>query len=233
MPESTTTPYNTAGIEARRLRRIASNLRWSWHRPTADLLASLPGWNTEDHPVTIVDRLVALSEAESDEGTSAAGASRLAVWLSQHNQQVDEIGDELDELESAITAPSIAYFCPEFGIAAQLPQYSGGLGILAGDHLKSASDLGLPLIAVGLFYRQGFFRQEIVNGVQVERIEAVEPAAVGAGDTGSMITVSVDGEAVQIRVWEMRVGAIHLLLLDSAVEGNSASARKITDQLYS
>lgn len=222
MPEPTTTPHHAATAKAGQLHRVAANLRWNWHRATADLLATLPEADAAVHPVTTLRRLEA----------SGPGRAALAEWLDVNAGALVPLAGEVAELEGSIASPEIAYFCPEFGIAAQLPQYSGGLGILAGDHLKSASDIGLPLVAVGLFYRKGFFRQEIVDGGQAERIEPVDPLDVGAHDTGVQVTVSVQDHPVALRVWELWVGATRLLMLDSDVEANPAWARAITDQLY-
>ncbi|MGF1600324.1 MAG: alpha-glucan family phosphorylase [Acidimicrobiales bacterium] len=199
------------------LARLAANLRWSWHRPSAELLATLPGADPARHPAAVVN---------------TATGSELDEWLIVNGDRVEEMAAELAALEASHPSPEIAYFCPEFGIAAQVPQYSGGLGILAGDHLKAASDLGLPLVGVGLFYRKGFFRQEIVAGVQRERTEAVEPHEVGAVELDVEVVMTIAGEPVHLRVWEQWVGATRLLLLDSDVATNSPLARRITDQLY-
>ena len=222
MSDPTTTPNHAASAQAGQLHRVAANLRWNWHRATADLLATLPEADPAVHPVTTLRRLE----------STGPGRVALAAWLEANAGALAPLAAEVAELESSIASPEIAYFCPEFGIAAQLPQYSGGLGILAGDHLKSASDIGLPLVAVGLFYRKGFFRQEIVDGAQSERIEPVDPLDVGAHDTGVQVTVSVQGHLVALRVWELWVGATRLLMLDSDVEANPVWARAITDQLY-
>jgi len=201
------------------LRRVAANMWWSWHRPAAELLASLPGAEPGCHPVMTVDRL----DAQGDEFRS---------WLERYGSEIADQIAVLDRMERRPSTVDVAYFCPEFGVVAQVPQYSGGLGILAGDHLKASSDLELPLVGVGLFYRRGFFRQDVVNGHQVERYEDVDPVAVGAEDLGVIVEVAVAGERVLLRVWEMWVGSTRMLLLDSDVEENSPDARRITDRLY-
>jgi starch phosphorylase len=204
--------------ELAKLRRVAANLRWSWHRPAADLVASLPGADTR-HPVAVVEALQPRDEA-------------LSRWLADHGEALAAEVSAVETLEMKADRPDVAYFSPEFGLVAQVPQYSGGLGILAGDHLKAASDLGLPLVGVGLFYRRGFFRQELAEGTQVEHYEDVDPVAVGAVDTGVLVEVPIDGEPVHLAVWEMWVGASRMLLLDSEIEENSPVARHITDRLY-
>ena len=134
----------------------------------------------------------------------------------------------------------IAYFSPEYGITAALPQYSGGLGILAGDHLKAASDLGVPLIGVGLLYRHGYFTQSLsAEGWQAERYPASDPnglpLALLRDDQGSPVRVTVGlagGAALAAQIWIARVGRIPLLLLDSYVEENEPALREVTDRLY-
>ncbi len=131
----------------------------------------------------------------------------------------------------------VAYFSMEFGLSERLPVYSGGLGVLAGDHLKAASDLGVPLVGVGLLYRLGYFRQSL-DGGQQERWETLDPAAAGLvlerGPGGTPVTVAVDldGEEVRAQIWRADVGDVPLFLLDTAVEGNSEAGRSVTDVLY-
>lgn len=197
---------------------LASNLRWSWHQPTRRLLDTLPGAADDVHPVAVL---------------CDADPAGLAAWTDEHRTDIDELAAELATVVDSVPSPSVAYFSPEFGIAAELPQYSGGLGILAGDHLKSASDLALPLVGVGLFYREGFFRQSIEGAHQHERYEAVDPERVGAVDTGAVVHVTIAGVEVAATVWEQRVGATPLLLLDTAVDTNPPWARQIADRLYS
>ncbi len=135
---------------------------------------------------------------------------------------------------------SIGYFSPEFGIAAALPQYSGGLGILAGDHLKSASDLGVPIIAAGLFYRAGYFRQAISReGWQQESYPVLDPDGLPLSvlrhpdGTAALVTLSLpDGKALTARVWRVAVGRITLLLLDTDIPENEDALRSVTDRLY-
>ena len=135
---------------------------------------------------------------------------------------------------------AIAYFSPEYGITAALPQYSGGLGILAGDHLKSASDLGVPLIAVGLLYRHGYFTQSLsADGWQAERYPSDDPNGLplevlrDAGGAPVHVTVGLTaGRQLSAQVWVAQVGRVPLLLLDSYVEENEADLHEVTDRLY-
>lgn len=200
------------------LTELAANHRWSWHAPTRELLAELPGAEIGRHPAGLV-----ASIAPGD----------LETWAAERSDRIEALYDDLRQVVGQVAGGGVAYFSPEFGVAAELPQYSGGLGILAGDHLKSASDLGLPLVGVGLFYRQGFFRQAIDAGRQVERYETIDPVMVGAVDTGAIVHVTIDSVDVGARVWKQQVGATTVVLLDTDVDANPAWARAITDRLYS
>ena len=156
----------------------------------------------------------------------------------------DDLHDYLQKprwYQSLKDAPtSIGYFSPEFGIAAALPQYSGGLGILAGDHLKSASDLGVPIIGVGLFYRAGYFRQAISrDGWQQETYPVLDPDGLPLrvlrhpDGTAVQVVLSLpDDKALFARVWQVKVGRITLLLLDTDIPENDESLRTVTDRLY-
>lgn len=147
-------------------------------------------------------------------------------------QERSEAGSELPA--------SIAYFSPEFGITSALPQYSGGLGILAGDHLKAASDLGVPLIGVGLLYRHGYFSQSLSrDGWQQERYPVLdpdelplEPLRENDGVPAEIAIALPGGRSLRARVWVAQVGRVPLLLLDSDVEENETSERNVTDRLY-
>jgi glycogen phosphorylase len=132
----------------------------------------------------------------------------------------------------------VAYFSPEFGVEASLPVYSGGLGVLAGDHVKAAGDLGVPLVGVGLFYRRGYFRQTIAQGRQRERYPEQEASALELTlertDAGQpvMVEVALAGESVLVQIWRRDVRGAVLYLLDTNVEQNSPEARDVTDVLY-
>lgn len=128
---------------------------------------------------------------------------------------------------------SVAYFSPEFGLTEALPQYSGGLGVLAGDHLKAASGLGIPLIGVGLFYREGYFRQELnPDGQQQEHYLELDPHGMALTLADAHIDLNLAGEPVRAQIWRADVGRVRLYLLCSDVDGNSPYARTITDRLY-
>ena len=133
----------------------------------------------------------------------------------------------------------VAYFSAEFGLHESLPVYSGGLGVLAGDHIKSASDLGIPLVGIGLFYGQGYFRQRLdKNGWQQEEYLQTDvsqmPMEPAIGTKGEPVTVQIETRSGSIRakVWRLKVGRCALLLLDSNVEGNAPEDRELTSRLY-
>lgn len=226
------------------LRELALNLRWSWRRQTVDLFRSLDPQvfvDSGENPFAMLPMVPAgrLAEAARDESFLARMRS--------------EVGDLRTYLDSGRwfqrTVPgeqgtgqgsSIAYFSMEFGITPTLPIYSGGLGILAGDHLKSASDLGVPLTAIGLLYQWGYFSQSLDrSGWQQEEYRLNDPADLPVEPVleqdGTQLTVRVTlpgGRDVAIAVWKAQVGRVALLLLDTNVEGNDESARQITDRLY-
>jgi starch phosphorylase len=128
--------------------------------------------------------------------------------------------------------PEVAYFSPEFALTELMPQYSGGLGVLAGDHLKAAHDASLALAGVGLFYHRGFFRQSIAGDGQEERYERHDAAEFGCRDTGLVVDVPMPSGVVLARVWRLDVGRVPLLLLDTDVPGNDADDVVICDRLY-
>ncbi|MCB5170096.1 alpha-glucan family phosphorylase [Streptomyces bambusae] len=223
------------------LHHLARNLRWSWHAETRELLQSVDPEGRQQaggDPVRLLgsvsaDRLAELARDRRFLRRLAAAAADLDDYLT--GERWYQLREAASELPAAI-----AYFSPEFGITAALPQYSGGLGILAGDHLKAASDLGVPLIGVGLLYRHGYFRQTLSReGWQQEHYPVLDPNELPvdllrAAD-GSPARVSLalpGGRRLHAHIWQARVGRVPLLLLDSDVEDNDAAAREVTDRLY-
>ncbi len=223
------------------LHGLMLNLRWSWHAPTADLFASIDpaAWQASGgDPIAMLSALpperIAALAADPGFGARLAEAERdLRDYLSGPRWYA---GSGLAESGPA----AIAYFSPEYGITAALPQYSGGLGILAGDHLKSASDLGVPLIGVGLLYRHGYFTQSLsADGWQAERYPGDDPNGLPLellrDDAGAAVHVAVGlpaGRRLSAQVWVVQVGRVPLLLLDSYVEENEADLHEVTDRLY-
>ncbi|MCU1669656.1 MAG: glgP [Blastococcus sp.] len=221
------------------LSQLVMNLRWSWHPETRDLFESL---DPELWQRVGGDPVRALGEVS---------AERLAQ-LAKDRKFVRRLQDAVDDLQEYLTTPrwyqslgkeapaSIAYFSAEFGITEVLPQYSGGLGILAGDHLKAASDLGVPLIGVGLLYRAGYFAQSLsANGWQLERYPSLDPHGLPvkllrqADGSAAVISVPLpEGRTLHAHVWRAQVGRVSLLLLDSDIEENAPAERLVTDRLY-
>ncbi len=223
------------------LRELMLNLRWSWHSDTRDLVAAIDpdGWQRAGQ-----DPVAMLAEVPQQRLASLAADRRFLRRLS----------DAADELREYLAGPrwyqaspglagapaAVAYFSPEYGITAALPQYSGGLGILAGDHLKASSDLGVPLIGVGLLYRHGYFTQSLSEpGWQAERYPAGDPngqpLALLRDAHGAPVQVTValaGGMTLAAQVWLAQVGRVPLLLLDSYVQGNEPALREVTDRLY-
>ncbi len=224
------------------LSELVLNLRWSWHPPSQDLFASVDPalWTAvRSDPVRL------LAEVSPDRlAELAADPDFLARLRTAH----DDLRDYLTRpqwyqglAEQGTDAPaSIAYFSPEFGITEVLPQYSGGLGILAGDHLKAGSDLGVPLVGVGLLYRAGYFKQSLnAEGWQQERYPPLDPYGLPltllTDTSGAPVEVQVgmpEGRVLHAQVWKAQVGRVPLLLLDSDVEHNDPGLREVTDRLY-
>ncbi len=220
------------------LDELSTNLRWSWHEPTRQLFQSIDAatWADTGHdPIALLGAVDTQRLAElADDGEFVARAQSLLGDLHQYLTEPRWY----QGLEDA--PASIGYFSPEFGIAAALPQYSGGLGILAGDHLKSASDLGVPIIGVGLFYRAGYFRQAISReGWQLESYPVLDPDGLPLsvlrypdGSAAHIALALPDGGTLNARIWQVAVGRIHLLLLDTDIPENEESLCGVTDRLY-
>jgi glycogen phosphorylase len=219
---------------------LARNLRWCWHVETQDLFRSVDPqlWeSTGGDPIRLladvsVERLHALSTDKRFLKNLRLIQSDLTDYLT---------GDHWYQgyaAENSSAPVSIGYFSPEFGLTEVLPQYSGGLGILAGDHLKTASDLGVPIIGVGLLYRQGYFRQSLnAAGWQQERYPLLDPNALPLtllhDEEGPVrVEVPLDGRTLHAQVWLAQVGRVPLLMLDSDVEQNAGYEREVTDRLY-
>src|SRR5690348_15722745 len=222
------------------------NLRWSWHRPTADLFASIDpaAWRASGgDPVAMLSalpsaRIAALAADEEFLGRLAEAERDLRRYMSEPRWYAEE--GEPGPTPASTGPAAIAYFSPEYGITAALPQYSGGLGILAGDHLKSASDLGVPLIGVGLLYRHGYFTQSLsADGWQAERYPSDDPNGLPLellrDVSGTPVHVAVgltEGRQLAAQIWVAQVGRVPLLLLDSYVEANEPALHEVTDRLY-
>ncbi len=223
----------------RSIERLAANLNWSWDRQLARLFDRLDGsidgrsWRTTgQHPVDVVRRT---SPACWD---ALAADDQFVEQLERADRRLTDVREGSNwfsrrQDDGATPLELVAYFSPEFGITEALPQYSGGLGVLAGDHLKASSDLGIPLVGVGLLYAEGYFHQRLnSDGWQEEHNEAIDPDGLGLQPTGVEVHVALDGVDVVVRVWRVDVGRIPLYLLDTNVPGNPPGAVAVTDRLY-
>ncbi len=221
------------------LGELAVNLRWSWHPPTRALFAGLDPslWDEVGHDPTAL--LGALGPERLD--AAAADASFVAdVEAASADLHEYLTGPRWYQSLPAGAPASIAYFSPEFGITSVLPQYSGGLGILAGDHLKAASDLGVPIVGVGLLYKTGYFKQAFTaDGWQTETYPVQDPDGLPltllreADGTAASVSVQLPGgRTLDAHVWKADVGRVPLLLLDSDVPTNDEAEAGITDRLY-
>ena len=221
------------------LEELAGNLRWSWHEPTKRLFEHIDPelWSTSRR-----DPVAFLGEVDPARLDELAADGGYVEWAERERADLREYLSEPRWFQSLGTdAPRmVAYFSPEFGVSEALPQYSGGLGVLAGDHLKAASDLGVPLVGVGLFYKAGYFAQSISpDGWQHERYPVLDPDGLPLSllrrpDTSPVqVTLALpDDASLHARVWMAAVGRITLLLLDTDIPANSHELRSVTDRLY-
>ncbi len=223
----------------RRLADLADNLWWSWHPPARNLFkaVSYPLWKSTRHnPVRMLQsinpqRLEVLAQDPS--------------FLSQYDRVVDAFDtdlanghlwfrDEYPELRQPM-----AYFSAEFGLHGSLPIYSGGLGVLSGDHCKEASDLGLPFVGVGFIYPQGYFRQRIPPDGWQEAVYdtlnfdqvPIHPVFDGGGQR-LILEVRLRGTPVYVQVWQLRIGRVNVYLMDANVPQNAPWDRELTARLY-
>jgi len=218
---------------------IAKNMYWSWNAECVSLFERIDNtlWSACGHnPVKLLGcisqhKLQALAENQGFLHELRRAKEKLDIYL--------EAPTWFEKVCTKHSKPTIAYFCAEFGVHECLPIYSGGLGILAGDHLKSASDLGIPLVGMGLMYQKGYFRQHLnIDGWQqeiyVENDAYNMPLALERTDTGEPLIVEVDypGRRVQAQIWCAAVGRVKLYLLDTNIPVNSPGDRMITSSLY-
>jgi starch phosphorylase len=221
-----------------RLEELAANLWYSWDRPTRALFARLnPAlWDATSHsPKAMLKRIdeQRLLDAAADPAfldSLNRVLNAFDAYLAEPPFKQNGGGFRPDDL--------VAYFCAEFGVHESLPTYSGGLGILAGDHCKAASDFKLPFIAVGLLYRQGYFVQT-VDGEGRQRAAyhdadfddlPIEPVRRDGADL--KVTLDFPGRKIHIKVWAARIGHVRLFLLDTDLPENSERDRGITHRLY-
>lgn len=222
-----------------KLRDLAYNLHWSWNQDTQSLFRRLDRdlWEETHHnPVRMLGKVSQerLEEVAEDDGFVShlnRAYNSLEVYLNEQTWYEKNNGK--------VKNFSVLYFSAEFGLTECLQTYSGGLGVLAGDHLKSASDLGIPLIGIGLLYKEGYFQQYLTSdGWQQERYEINDfenlPMKLVLNDENKPLMLSVDfpGRPVYFQVWKIQIGRNPLYLLDTNVQENAPQDRKITETLY-
>jgi len=223
-----------------RLWTLARNLWWSWDNDSGALFLDLDplGWREANH-----NPMAMLAEIPLDRLEKRAAEF---VLHSRINYAYRRLREYLEATRTwgarhagVLRARPVAYFSAEFGLHESIPIYSGGLGVLAGDHIKSASDLGIPLVGIGLFYDQGYFRQQLdQNGWQHEDYLQNDPSKLpmepAIGTSGEPISIQIEtrGGAIRAKVWRLKVGRCDLLLLDSNVDGNTPEDRDLTARLY-
>jgi starch phosphorylase len=223
-----------------RLWSLARNLWWSWDHDSISIFRDLDPVRfreLNDNPISLLQQLP-LAEIERRAGELMLHSRiNYAYRRQQEYLQADRTWGANNA--GVLRPRPVAYFSAEFGLHESLPIYSGGLGILAGDHIKSASDLDIPLIGVGLFYGQGYFRQRLDrSGWQQEEYIATDvnqlPMEPAIGKDGAPVAIQIETRGVSIRakVWRLKVGRCDLLLLDSNVDGNAPEDRELTSRLY-
>ena len=220
---------------------LAHNLWWSWHPEVINLFRELDPirWRQLDHnPIALLKEFT--PERLEVRCSEMVLYSRVHHAFRQLKAYVSDSTKTWGTTHAGVLGSMpVAYFSAEFGIHESVPIYSGGLGVLSGDHIKSASGLGVPLVAVGLFYSQGYFKQNLdENGYQQEenldtRVDDL-PIERAVSLDGKPVTIEIQTrtEPLQAKVWLMRVGRIQLYLLDSDVEGNRPEDRELTNRLY-
>ncbi len=234
-------PVRLQGLQA-----VAYNMWWCWDQDAVSLFRRIDEDKFEEYEHSPVKLLANVSQERleslvEDDGF-LAHLDRVSESLKRYlnaRTWFQETYAKNDDLAKVREKRRIAYFSAEFGLHESVPIYSGGLGLLAGDHLKSASDLGLPLVGVGLMYREGYFRQYLnVDGWQQERYPENDffnlpvHAELKADGTPLTVTVDMPGRAVAIRIWRIDIGRIALYLLDTNIPENSSEDRQITARLY-
>src|SRR5712671_2286414 len=223
-----------------RLWALARNLWWCWDHDTSSLFRDIDPvrWRQVNHnPVSLLSEIpLSVMERRARE---LVLHSRINYAYRRQREYLEADRTWGARHAGVLRPRPVAYFSAEFGLHESLPVYSGGLGVLAGDHIKSASDLDIPLVGIGLFYGQGYFRQRLDrNGWQQEEYLQTDvsqmPMEPAIGTKGEPVTVQIETRSGSIRakVWRLKVGRCSLLLLDSNVEGNAPEDRELTSRLY-
>ena len=219
---------------------LASNLWWSWHPDVISLFRDLDPirWRQLDHnPIALLKEFT--PERLEMRAAELVLYSRINHAYRRLKEYMSDVPHWARTNAGVLGSKPVAYFALEFGVHESVPIYSGGLGVLSGDHIKSASGLGVPLVAVGLFYDQGYFKQHLdINGWQQEEYLDIKaenlPLEPARGPDGKpvMIEICTRSGCLLVKVRLMRVGRVNLLLMDSDVEGNRPEDRELTSRLY-
>lgn len=225
-----------------RLANLAYDLWWSSSEEARSLFRSMSrhSWWTHDHnPIRLLhdiapERLILLAEDQ----TFLMHYDRLLALYDDDLARKDRF---IATAHPEITGKTIAYFSAEYGIHASLPIYSGGLGILAGDHIKTAHDMGLPIVAVGFMYPYGYFEQHVTSaGKQIAEyrhlVTKMSPLKKVMGSDGEPLIISLqlgkEESLLHLQIWQIKVGNVNVFLMDSDMDGNSLEDREITKRLY-
>ena len=223
-----------------RLWSLARNLWWSWDADSTSLFRDVEPlrWRQLNHnPISLLSEIPLAGIKQRAEEQVLHGRINYAYRRQREYLEADRTWGA--RYAGVLRPRPVAYFSAEFGLHESIPVYSGGLGVLAGDHIKSASDLDIPLIGIGLFYGQGYFRQRLDrNGWQEEEYLQTDvnqlPMEPAIGTGGEPVTVQIETRSglIRAKVWRLKVGRCDLLLLDSNVEGNAPEDRELTSRLY-
>jgi glycogen phosphorylase len=223
-----------------RLWTLARNLWWCWDDECVDLFRDLDPkrWRQlNQNPIALLNELPL--DAIEKRAAEMSLHSRINYVYRRHQEYLSAENTWGAEHAGVLRTRPVAYFSAEFGLHESLPIYSGGLGVLAGDHIKSASDLDIPLVGIGLFYGQGYFLQRLDgSGWQKEEYLHTDvnqcPMQPAIGESGEPVVVEIQTRkgAIRAKVWRVKVGRCDLLLLDSNVEGNAPEDRELTSRLY-
>lgn len=232
-------PFLPARIEG--LADVATNVSWSWKRGARRVVQMLDPslWQlTRHNPIAILRRVDPgrLSDCARDPRFLDAYDRMMAEYRAEQSWEGTWFKREVPDLSPD---HPVAYFCAEFGLHNSVPIYSGGLGVLAGDHCKAASDLGIPLVGVGLFYQKGYFDQKLrLDGWQEDSDEQFDVMNAplerlhGPSREPWLARVSTNGRDVHVGAWRMRVGRVPVYLLDTNLEENDPGDRDLTSKLY-
>jgi len=225
-----------------RLRELSRNIWWAWHPRVFDLFASMSPrlWaETDNNPVKFLEIIShdTLEEAANNPLYMARYEHTLQMF--DHYMEDRKPHLALAPTEDINTMHPVAYFSTEYGLHESIPIYSGGLGTLSGDHLKTAGDLNIPLVGIGLFYKNGYFRQVIdSHGIQIAEYPENNPSDLPLhlvqDDSGNEVRISIDlpGRTLYANIWEIKVGKTSLYLLNTNLPQNTTQDRHITDRLY-